>query len=83
MYKHCLFLSYVLWSSYQIADDIFKFISMYENDCILTQFSLKFVLKGPVDNMSAFTWWVKDKRSFNQYCSSLMGFSWGTMFLLS
>ena len=35
------------------ADDIFKWISMNENFCILLRISLMFVSKGPIDNKSA------------------------------
>ena len=36
-----------------LADDIFKRIFLNENVRILTQISLKFVPKGPIDNKSA------------------------------
>ena len=35
------------------ADDVFKCIFMYEKSWILIQISLKFVLKGPIDNKAA------------------------------
>ena len=34
----------------QFADEIFKSIFFNVNYCILTQISLKYVLKGPIDN---------------------------------
>ena len=37
----------------QLADNIFKCISVNENFCILLQMSLKFVPKGSINNMSA------------------------------
>ena len=35
------------------ADDIFEFIFVNENICILIKISLKFVPKGPIDNKAA------------------------------
>ena len=35
------------------ANDIFRYIFMYENFCILVQHLLKFVLKGRIDNNPA------------------------------
>ena len=36
-----------------LADDIFKFIFLYENDRIRIQLSLKFIPGSPVDNKQA------------------------------
>ena len=36
-----------------LADDIFRCIFLNENDNIVIQISLKFVPKGPIDNISA------------------------------
>ena len=36
-----------------LADDIFKYIFLNENDRILIQFSLKFVPDAPIDNNPA------------------------------
>ena len=36
-----------------LADDIFKYIFLNENDRILIQISLKFVPKSPIDNKPA------------------------------
>ena len=33
-----------------LLDDIFKFVSWNENCCILIPFSLRFVLKGSINN---------------------------------
>ena len=36
-----------------LADDIFKCIFLNENFCIMIKISLKFALKGPIDNNRA------------------------------
>ena len=36
-----------------LADDIFKCISMNEKFCVLIRISLKFVPKGPINNIPA------------------------------
>ena len=45
------------WGQYknvqQFPDDVFKFTFFNENYCILIQFSLEYVTKGPVDNTPA------------------------------
>ena len=48
------------------SDDIFKYIFLKESDSILIKISLKFVPKGPVDNILALVqimawWWTGDK----------------------
>ena len=38
---------------HHFSDDIFKCIFFNENCCIFIKISLKYVLKGPIDNISA------------------------------
>ena len=39
------------WKGHNFADDIFKCIFLNENCCILIKISLKFVTKGPINNI--------------------------------
>ena len=39
-------------NGHYIADNIFPLSFLYENNCISTQFLLKFVDSGPIDNMA-------------------------------
>ena len=45
---HLLISPWIKWQHF--TDNIFRSIFMNEKFCILTQISLKFVLKGPIDN---------------------------------
>ena len=54
---HKYSLTNLLWgrdkNDCHFADDIFKFNFLYKNWCILIQILLKFVVKGPINNMPA------------------------------
>ena len=53
-----------------LADDIFKCIFMNEKFCISILFSLKFVPRGPIDNMPALvqvmTWHRVDNKPLSE-----------------
>ena len=58
--KHCIFQIYqpvnrlrLRQNGRHIADDIFKFISLNENGWILIKSTMKFISKGPVNNIPA------------------------------
>ena len=59
------------------ADDIFKRIFLNENVLISINISLKFIPKGPLDNMSALVqimawWWKGSSHYLNQWWLNLM-----------
>ena len=55
-----------------LADDIFKLIFLNENDRILIQIPLKFVLMSPMDNESAFVQVVAWRRTGDKPLPELM-----------
>ena len=60
------------------ADDIFKCISVNENVCILIKISLKFVPKGPINNIQALVQVMAWRRSGDKPLSEPMMVSWLT-----
>ena len=49
-----------------LADDIFKYISLNENDIIPMQISLKFVRRSPIDNKPALVQVMTWRRNISQ-----------------
>ena len=56
----------------QFKNDIFKCIFLKENGCILFQISLKFILKGPIDNEQALVKIMAWRRIGDKPLSELM-----------
>ena len=53
----------VIQNGSHFADDIFKLIFLYENCCILIEILLKYVAKGPINNMTALAQIIADNGS--------------------
>ena len=55
-----------------LADDIFRYIFVNENFCILIEISLNFVPKGPIDNKTALVYMMAWRRIGNKALSKPM-----------
>ena len=65
-HKNLVNMLRLVQNGWHFADNLFKFIVLNENCCILIQFLLKFYCKGTIDNMSVLIWvmawrWTCDK----------------------